>query len=367
MTRHVILAAFLGLASSSYVQGQDTGGAAEELADVESISIAEIVTATSAAVSDLVCLDFSVNGACFFLVCTPSGCTIETSIQYRHFNPSLIVTSYNTLGESPWDEARDAFGELQVEANDAQFSFLGIDLNSFQGGGKFADEKPIRKEEDAAASQVKHTVFKSAEVIGSPGNVLSIASNFGLPVFCPATDVTAFFPYFLSGVDAFAWRTGLTELFFPETFIIGQREIGDFPFNTWGSVHPRQGFLNTPEDPKAGAVMAQRAADIATREDQPHVYFPVGSVGGSQSSNLEVFEPGPVVERDPTNSKWQILVPVTEESCLVFGEDDDENVIAGFSGNRVSLGGDYAFALWRPYRCCEKKGIFLGAVEIQSP
>ena len=308
--RMIDLAALLAstLAGSAY--GQVTGDV-DDLADVESISVDEIVTATSEAATDLVCVDFSVNGVCFWLFCTNAGCSIETSIQFRHFNPSLIVTSYNTLGESPWEEAKEAYGELQVDANDAQFSFLGIELNADQGGGKFANDTPVREQEDAQAERVKHTVFKSAEVIGSPGNVLSIAAEAGLQVFCPATDVTAFFPYFLSGIDAFAWRTGITELFFPETFIIGQREIGDFPFNSWGSVHPRQGFLTTPEDPKAGAVMAQRAADIATREDQPHVYIPVGSVGGdTQSSNVKVFPPGPVLERDPDNSKWQFLVPV---------------------------------------------------------
>lgn len=365
MSRFGALAGLIALGVVFPAQSQSIGDV-ESLATVESISTSDIVTATTEAATDLVCLDFTVNGACFYLICTPVGCSVETSIQFRHFNPSLIVTSYNTLGESPWTEARDAYGDLQVDANADQFSFLGIDFQSLPGGGKFADDKTSSDDEAAPADRSKHLVFKDAEVIGSPGNVISIASAAGVPFFCPATDVFPFFPYFLSGVDAFAWRSGLTEIFFPETFIIGLREIGEFPTNTWGSVHPRQGFLNTPEDPKAGAVMAQRAADIATRTFQPHVYTPVGSIPGIPATGVDVFEPGPVVELDPDNSKWQMLVPVTETSCLVFGEDDTDNTITGFSTNRVSLGGDYAFALWRPYRCCETKGALIGTVEIQE-
>ena len=288
-----VLVLSVGLAAPAYAQNIAD---LEELASVESISTGDIVTATSEAATDLVCVDFSVNGACFYLLCTIAGCSIEVSIQFRHFNPSLIVTSYNSLGESPWTEAKDAYGDLQVDSNAEQFSFLGIDFQSIAGGGKFADDTPNRDQEDAPADRSKHLVFKDAEVIGSPGNVLSIAGQAGVQVFCPATDVFPFFPYFLSGIDAFAWRSGLTEIFFPATFIPGLREIGDFPFNTWGSVHPRQGFLNTPEDPKAGAVMAQRAADIATRTFQPHVYIPVGSVPGIPATGVDVFEPGPVVE-----------------------------------------------------------------------
>jgi len=333
---------------------------------VETISTEDIVEATTTAASDLACLNFSINGVCLYLVCTPVGCSVETSIQFRHFNPSLIVTSYNTLGESPWDESREAFGALQIGSNQGQFSILGVNPLSLAGGGKFADDSQTREPEDSEPHRSKHTVFKDAEVIGSPGNVLSIAASFGLPIACPPTDVFPFFPYFLSGIDAFAWRSGLTEIVFPETFIPGLREIGDFPFNTWGSVHPRQGFLNTPEDPKAGAVMAQRAADIATREFAPHVFIPVGSIPGVPATGVDVFELDPVLENDPDNSTWQMLVPVTETTCDVFGTNDTANIINGFSTNRVSTSGDYAFALWRPYRCCETKGALIGTIEIES-
>ena len=330
--------------------------------EVTSITSADIVTATTAAANDLACLDFRINGICLFLQCTPFGCSVNTTVQVRHFNPALVVTSYNALDQSPWSEIQGLFGEAQVQSNDAQFSALGINLSSLQGGGNFTDNNPTT-DEDTQRRRAKRTIFKNAEVIGSPGNALSLAGSLGLPLFCPTTDVFPLFPYFLSGLDAFAWRTGLTEIIFPATFIPGLREIGDFPFNSWGSVHPRSGFLNSPEDPKAAAVMAQRAADVATRELEPHVYVPVGSVAGFPSGGLVVFEPEPVIEGDPDNSKWQFLVPVTENSCEAFGENDTANVADGWSNNRVSSAGDYAWALWRPYRCCQEDGVFLTEIE----
>ena len=329
---------------------------------VTSITNADIVTATTAAAAEIACLDFRINGVCLFLVCTPAGCTIETSIQFRHFNPALIVTSYDSLDQSPWAEIQASFGAAQAAANDALFAGIGISLLVPQGTGEFTDKQ---KETDleTESERANRTVFKNAEVIGSPGSTLSLAGTLGLPLFCPTTDVFPLFPYFLSGLDSFAWRSGLTEILFPETFTPGLREIGAFPFNTWGSVHPRAGYLNSPEEPKAAAVMAQRAADIATRELQPHVYVPVGSVPGLPADGLVVFEPDPVLENDPENSKWQFLMPVTETTCEAFGENDTGNVLDGWANGRFSSAGDYAWALWRPYRCCQEEGIFLTEIE----
>jgi len=269
-----------------------------------------------------------------------------------------VVTSYDALDQSPWIESQALFGAAQVGANTGIFGVLGTGLQALQGTGTYSESRPTT-EDLTERPRIQRTIFKNAEVIGAPGNALSLAGTLGLPVFCPATDVVPLFPYFLSGLDAFAWRSGLTELFFPATFIPGLREIGNFPFNTWGSVHPRQGFLNSPEEPKAAAVMAQRAADIATRELQPHVYVEVGSVDSVSSPGLLVLEPEPVVENDPESARWQFLVPVTENSCDAFGENDTVSALDGWANNRLSTARDYAWALWRPYRCCEEEGIFL--------
>jgi hypothetical protein len=52
-----------------------------------------------------------------------------------------------------------------------------------------------------------------------------------------------------------------------------------------------------------------------------------------------VWSPGALKENDAGNGYWQMVSPKLEKSCSVFGEN-----------------GNYAWTLWRPYRCCEIKG-----------
>ena len=64
---------------------------------------------------------------------------------------------------------------------------------------------------------------------------------------------------------------------------------------------------------------------------------------------------GMVVEGDASTGKWQELTPVLSSSCTVFPR-------SGFLTQAQQ--GDYAWALWRPYACCERRGqVFLGSVD----
>ncbi len=197
-------------------------------------------------------------------------------------------------------------------------------------------------------------------MIGNP--IVSGSELANTAGFLCASEAVSFFPYFLSTVDASGWRLGVTELIYPATFIPGLREIGDWPLNTWGSVHPRQGFVNTAEDPKAAAVCAQRAADIVTRELQPHAYVFLG--GGDCGTGCT--PPGPVMENDPENSTWQMLTPLPESTCNVFGINDVLDPFSWADFKQIDETEDYAWNLWRRYRCCfPNAGIYLGNVEVQ--
>jgi hypothetical protein len=47
----------------------------------------------------------------------------------------------------------------------------------------------------------------------------------------------------------------------------------------------------------------------------------------------------------------------------VFGRDDRDDT-DGWAGGRVSESGQYAWVLWRPYACCEIKGVFLYDLDV---
>ena len=63
------------------------------------------------------------------------------------------------------------------------------------------------------------------------------------------------------------------------------------------------------------------------------------------------------MESDAATGKWQELTPTLSRSCAVFPN----------SGNHAqATQGDYAWALWRPYQCCERQGqVFLGSIDVQ--
>ena len=43
----------------------------------------------------LSCMQWMPIGTCFWLRCSVSGCSVRTSIKVGHYNPDLVVSTYN--------------------------------------------------------------------------------------------------------------------------------------------------------------------------------------------------------------------------------------------------------------------------------
>jgi integrating conjugative element protein (TIGR03756 family) len=271
------------------------------------------------------CLEYRVVGICYWLHCGLHSCSVRTSVKVRHYIPDAVVSSYSNTGENPWTE-------IQVMSPPNASAQAGGD-----GTSNHDNENNLAK-------------FKNADVIGHPaGTVFSqFASASGYT--CEGAG-TAFMPYLLSTFDTLAWRYNLPESLYPESLIPGQREIGTRAgMNLWGNVYPRGGFLHQADDYKAGAVVAQRAGDIVTRRGQIHVYQPLLA-----SARDGYWPAGELKEGDASTGKWQELTPTLSSTCAVFPHNDTQ-----VQAQR----GDYAWALWRPYACCERKGqVFLGSTD----
>ncbi|MGY2227667.1 TIGR03756 family integrating conjugative element protein [Pseudomonas tolaasii] len=272
------------------------------------------------------CLAYRVVGICFWLLCTPFGCSIKTSTKVRHFIPELVVTSYATTGNNPWTE----------------MATLSAPISGAEGGGNLIT--PNTRRDNLPR-------FKNVDGIGHPGGwaATQLASQSG---YACASGATAFMPYYLSTSDSLAWRHGIPESFYPESLVPGIREIGhQASRNMWGNVYPRQGFLVQPDDFKAAAVMAQRAGDVITRNGQPHVYVPL-----TPAKHDGYWPPGPIVENDASTHKWQLLYPQTQSTCAIFPSDPVQ-----------SADGGYAWSLWRPYSCCKREGqTFLFSIDFEG-
>ncbi|ADO80535.1 TIGR03756 family integrating conjugative element protein [Haemophilus influenzae] len=266
------------------------------------------IMASSASTS---CLDYKVVGTCFWLFCTKFGCKIRTSTKIKHYIPEVVVSSYNHQAQNPW-----------------------VEMNFLSNGVKGGDYQSPHKDYTQAT-------FKNVDVIGHPQGAISQMLN-STGYYCKS-QTTPFVPYYLSGLDFLAWRFGVPEMVYPEALIPGMREIranGD----TWGNIYPRAGTVTQVHDYKASAVTAHRVADVVTNTFQPHVYIPIAKK--DNQSNGEWFPP-PVKEGDAKTHKWQQLHPVTSQSCAIFPDNPP---------SMLSENGSYAWALWRPYKCCKKRG-----------
>ena len=272
------------------------------------------------------CLEYRIVGICFWLLCTPFGCTVKTSTKVRHFIPELVVSSYATTGSNPWTE----------------MAALSSPISGAEGGGDLITPNTQRDNLPR---------FKNVDGIGHPGGwaATQLASQSG---YACVSGATAFLPYYLSTWDSLAWRHGIPESLYPESLVPGIREIGrQLAGNMWGNVYPRQGFLVQPDDFKAAAVMAQRAGDFITRNWQPHVYLPL-----TPAPRDGYWPPGPIVENDASTHKWQLLSPLVQPTCAIFPSDSVQ-----------SADGGYAWSLWRPYSCCKREGqTFLFSIDFEG-
>jgi integrating conjugative element protein (TIGR03756 family) len=303
------------------------------------ITSPQIITQTTTAA--LSCVQWMPIGACFWLRCSESGCSVRTSIKVGHYNPDLVVSAYNELGANPWAEIRATLGLGQKAAATGLLgALLPVPIDSAGN-----------RTEGTSERDHKNLIYRETDAIGHPLSSLSgLVAGVGL--LCPS-ETLSFFPYFQSGLDALSWRQEVPEIFYPASLIPGLHELGTWPLQTWGGVYPRTGWTTQAEEPKAAAINAQRAGDIVTRTGQPHVYVPVTG----SSSSVKVWSPGPLVESDSSTGIWQMLVPELESSCDVFGTNDLAS-LTGWGGGRVDPDGDYVWNLWRPYQCCQRRGQF---------
>lgn len=282
-------------------------------APAKALTTPEIVTSSLSTE----CLDYQMVGVCAWLYCTTYGCTVRTSVRVKHYIPELVVSSYENTGENPW----------------AEMAMLSPSTGDAIGGGS---------SRESIAHQHSNTHFKNVDAIGHPSDALyDLVGGFG---WSCSSDATPFFPYFISTLDALAWRSGVPEMAYPEALVPGMREMGAAG-DLWSPIYPRSGFVSQTHDYKVAASAAQRSADVVTRHGQPHVYKPLVA---RQSPSSGLWGPDPVMEGDPDTHKWQQLAPNMSMSCSTF-PDGGEN-------NHLQDPGDYAWSLWRPYTCCQRRG-----------
>ena len=147
------------------------------------ITTPQIITQTTRAA--LSCMQWRPIGACFWLHCSWTGCSVRTSIKVGHYNPDLVVSTYNELGGNPWVEIRATLGLAQKAATTGQLgSLLPVPLGSSGN-----------RTEGSSERDHKNLVYRETDAIGHPLSSLSgIVSVAGL--LCPSetTSPRSLFP-----------------------------------------------------------------------------------------------------------------------------------------------------------------------------
>lgn len=274
------------------------------------------------------CTEYKVVGTCFWLYCS-WGCTVRTSVKVKHYIPDVVISSYTQPFKNPWQDINAITSLSSV--------LVGSQV---QGGGDTHNRQ---------ANNRTKVRFKDVQAIGHPGGAVFSKMLSGMGYYCD-NGVTPMFPYFVSELDFISWRMALVESLYPQALVPGMREVGNqLGANMWGNIYPRAGAVTQTDDYKAAAVAAQRGADVLTSTSSGlHV---VKSYTKSRSPGFWPPEP---VQENTRNHKWQQLAPKLSQSCGVFPQYD----------GLASDDGAYAFALWRPYKCCKRRGqTFLYSVD----
>lgn len=303
------------------------------------ITTPQIVTETIKAIPS--CFHYKVIGVCYWWVCNGLDCHVETTPKVEHYLPDAVVTVFRKVNSNPWDYAGKIIDPIAHQAGQVQVkTTMGFTL----GEGN----------QSVSGSEEQNNHLKEVDVIGNPTlGVFSSKTKMLLP-----SQARALIPYYVSLGDAYMWRSSLIEATRYAPYLVPGVHIVGSLINNWGAIYPRVGFINQPADGKAAAVIAQRAADIVTRGEQPHIYKALNT-NNSCGDHCQTWE---AVENDK-NTQWQMIYPIVEHQCIVFGENDLTSPQAWGTEAAQKGDGNYAWVMWRHYKGCvpNKNGRYIGS------
>lgn len=306
----------------------------------DTINTASVVADTLKALPQ--CLHYKVVGVCFWLRCSIYGCDVEQSLKLDHYLPDAVVTSYTNKNNNPWWMAQHTLDPALYQAGKTEIK----QFTHFTMG--FGDGEHNESERDT------NNKFHEVDVIGNPA--LSVLDSGSSSVMLRSSALP-YVPYYSSLLDAYLWRFRGLERFYPGSLIPGLHDIGTIIIHDWGSLYPRNGYVNQPDDAKAGAVAALRASTIVTDAGAPHIYNPLSNSCGVQCNAHPV-------EENSTDSQFQMIYPKVDSRCRVFGQSDMGSVKPWGTDASTEGHNRYVWVLWRHYHGCvqDSGATYIGSV-----
>ena len=305
--------------------------AADEMDDAQ--IIADTIQGTSN------CIHYQLVGICFWQKnwYSPPRATLKLD-QYM---PDAVVSVFTKPDNNPWWFASHLVDSAAYQTGQAEIK----NMTHFNMG--YGDSH------DNSGLDVNNR-FHEVDIIGNPA--LLVFKHIGGAVMLPST-ARPYFPYYLSLLDAYTWRFPGVERLYPGALIPGLHDVGTIIIHDWGPVFPRNGYVNQPDDAKAGAVNAQRAADIITQDGQPHLYKELSNSCGVHCKAAPVAENSKQVE-------FQMIYPKVETSCMIFGKSDAGSAQPWGMDAAQAGNNRYVWVMWRHYHgCIQGHGKFIGSID----
>jgi integrating conjugative element protein (TIGR03756 family) len=282
------------------------------------------------------CLHYQVKGVCYW---NSAGITITTPY-VAHYLPDLVVSVFNPPedknGGNAWFEINatlDQAGEI------AEKEIIPGLAHAPAGGGQHGFENPLQQ----------NVYFKEVDIIGNPA--LSVLPGTPTLLSSAASSLT---PYFQSMLDSALWRGFPPEADAEQVSAITTDVTHYIGSNAgainWGGAYPFEGKVETTNDAKAAAVIAQRASILLTAKNSwAHIYHSLPTQCGEECNAA-------VIQEDDNNTQFQLVYPIQQTTCQVFGKTSTYGEDFEQSSN-----GNYIWVLWRRYEgCIPGAGIYLG-------
>jgi len=281
-------------------------------------------------------IHYKVIGVCFWFEWKHCRPHISQTWKVDHFLPDAVISVYNGHKHNPWDYANNIVDPIAYKVGALQTKSRAHLSPSFGISSADAKNNAMKK-------------FKEVDIIGNPA-LFFVFRSLHFAFISSAS--TSFKPYYSSLADAYLWHDpSLENKLHPQYLIPGVRCE-----SYWGNIFPRIGFLDQLGGFKASAVLALRAADIATNSKQAHVYVPLHS--GSCGCECQIW---PSHENDFNDVKFQEIYPTaTTTAKKTFGVM--EAITDANQSDEVKGNGNYVFVMWRHYKgCIQHSGRFLGS------
>ncbi|EAS62448.1 hypothetical protein VAS14_00226 [Vibrio angustum S14] len=296
------------------------------------------------------CTDYSVEGMCFWLKCSWTGCRVKTSMIVSHYNPDAtieVIQTQNKLPLSPVSEFFHDLGKNITEAIIPESEVFGIG-QGLRSAGNETSSLGVPKQ------------FHDAVAMGNPALPLyenSVGNILGTVGWCDS-DVTLYKPFFVS-TGSPEWRTGELEGAKAKLEIkkvtnsIGGGLSG---YPKWGDLYPRIGTAYQRDNSKSAGTIASRVANIISSPQSLHIAQKLPITSG----NNRTFDMLPGKEIRPNDERTayfqQNFPKDSDKKCRVFPHQKLKRIQSDTQ--------NYVWTLWRRYKCCAPKGqTYLGKVD----